>query len=47
LGQRVKTIKEIRTDELILQRENLNTGIYYIVLSQENRIVDTEKVIIN
>jgi hypothetical protein len=46
LGQEIKSIKNISTQTIILGRDNLENGIYFIHLTQDNKIVATEKIII-
>lgn len=45
-GQQVKQIKNIYGDEIILQRDNLPNGLYYIRLTKENKILSAGKIII-
>jgi Secretion system C-terminal sorting domain len=46
IGQKVKEIENINTNEIILKRENLINGIYLLVLKQNKKIIETKKVII-
>ena len=46
IGQKVKEIENINTNEIILKRENLVNGIYLLVLKQNNKIVETKKIIL-
>jgi hypothetical protein len=46
LGEKIKTIKNISGTELILQRDNLQNGIYIILLTENNKVITTEKLII-
>jgi hypothetical protein len=46
LGQEIKTIKNISGQEIILHRDNLPSGIYFIRLKEDNKIIATEKLII-
>ncbi len=45
-GQIVKQIKNISGQTIILNRDDLPSGIYYIRLSQKDKIIATEKLII-
>ena len=45
-GQVVKQIKNISGQSYILNRENLETGIYFLRVSENNDIIATEKFII-
>lgn len=45
-GQEVKTIKNISSDKLVIDRENLRGGIYTLRLTENDRIIKTEKLII-
>jgi hypothetical protein len=45
-GQVVKQIKNISGQSYILNRENLETGIYFLRVSENNDVVATEKFII-
>ncbi|MFK5879165.1 MAG: T9SS type A sorting domain-containing protein [Flavobacteriaceae bacterium] len=46
LGQIVKQKEKLNGKRIILQRENLMNGMYYIHLSEKNKIIATEKIII-
>jgi hypothetical protein len=45
-GQTVKQIKNTSGKTIILHRENLPSGIYFVRLTEENKIITTKKVII-
>lgn len=45
-GQRVKQIKNISGQSIKLQRDQLPNGIYFIQLTQGNRVITTDKLII-
>jgi len=47
LGQMVKQIKSIREQTITLQRDNLTSGIYFIQLTQDNKTLATDKLIIS
>jgi hypothetical protein len=46
-GQKLKIINNISGNEIKLQRENLASGIYFIRLSQFDKVVITDKLIIS
>lgn len=46
IGQKVKEIKNINTNEITLSRGNLVNGLYFITLKQNEKILETKKVII-
>lgn len=46
LGQEMKCIKNISGKEIILHRDNLPNGLYIIRLTQESKIIATDKLII-
>lgn len=46
LGQIVKQKEKLNGQTIILERENLMKGMYYIHLSEKNIIIATEKIII-
>jgi Secretion system C-terminal sorting domain len=46
IGQKVKEIENINANEIILKRENLVNGIYFLVLKQNGKIVETKKIIL-
>lgn len=45
-GQTVKQINNIRGQKVIINRENLASGLYFIQLIDENKILSTNKLII-
>ncbi|HYV94998.1 MAG TPA: T9SS type A sorting domain-containing protein [Chitinophagales bacterium] len=45
-GQEVKKIKNISGQEIRLQRDNLQGGLYYIYLTQDNKTMMTDKIVI-
>jgi len=45
-GQQIKQIKNITGKEIKIQRGNLSSGIYFLQLMQENKIILTAKLII-
>jgi len=45
-GQEVKQLKNISGQSITLQRDNLPSGLYFIRLVQDNKIVATEKLVI-
>src|SRR5665213_2163635 len=45
-GQQVKQIKNISGKTISLYRENLSSGIYFICITQDNTIIETEKIVI-
>lgn len=45
-GQKVRTINGISGPDYKLHRENLPSGLYFISLSENNRLLATEKIII-
>lgn len=45
-GQTVKEIKNISGQIIILQRDNLPSGLYFIQLTQDNQVIATKKIII-
>jgi hypothetical protein len=46
LGQEIKTINNISGKEITLQRDNLPEGIYFIRLTEEDKIVGSGKIIV-
>jgi len=46
IGQAVKQIKYISGQAVILQRDNLPSGLYFFRLVQDNKVVATDKLII-
>ena len=45
-GQKTKTIKNISADKIKINRDNLPNGVYFIRLTQDNKIIATDKLII-
>jgi len=45
-GQKVKTINNISGDKIKIDRDNLPNGIYFILLTQNSKIITTEKLVI-
>ena len=45
-GQTVKQIKNISRQTVFLSRDNLASGLYFIWLSQDNRVIATNKLVI-
>lgn len=45
-GQLVKQIKNISGQTIVLQRDNLPGGLYFICISEDNKIFTTDKLII-
>jgi hypothetical protein len=45
-GQIVKQIENLSGQKIILQQDNLPSGLYYIHLTQDNKIIATEKLLI-
>jgi N-acetylneuraminic acid mutarotase len=46
LGQEIRNIKNISSQTIILQRDNLQSGIYFIRLTQDSKLISTDKLII-
>ena len=46
LGQQVKQIKNISGQTITLQRDNLPSGLYFIRITQDNKIFATDKLVI-
>jgi hypothetical protein len=46
-GQQVKQIKNISGQTFTLHRDNLQSGLYFLQLTEENKIIATEKLIIS
>jgi len=44
-GQTVKSIKNIDSDQIIIDRNNLASGLYYFVLTTDNKIVATGNLV--
>lgn len=47
LGQMVKEVKDISLQNYTLYRDNLKSGLYFIQLLQNNKIISYKKIIIN
>lgn len=45
-GQTVKQIKNISGQTITLHRDNLSNGLYFIRLTQDNKVISTEKLVI-
>jgi len=45
-GKKIRTINEVFGDELKLERDNLSSGLYFIVLTQGGNTITTQKLII-
>jgi hypothetical protein len=45
-GQNLKQVKSISGQAISLNRDNLPSGLYFISLSEENKIIAVEKLII-
>ena len=45
-GQQVKRLKNISGQEIILHRDNLPSGLYFISVTQDNKLIATDKLII-
>ena len=45
-GQQVKLIKNISGQSIILNRDNLSSGVYFIKLTQEDKVITTSKLLI-
>lgn len=46
-GQEVKTIQNISGNTIVLSRENLTSGLYFVHLIQNNQLIAANKLIIN
>ncbi|NUM31296.1 MAG: T9SS type A sorting domain-containing protein [Bacteroidetes bacterium] len=46
LGQAVKQMDKLTGRTIILHRDNLSTGLYFVTLTQENQVIATNKIII-
>lgn len=44
-GRQVKQIKSLSGEKIIIQRDNLPDGLYYIRISQDNKTIRTDKLI--
>ena len=45
-GQIVKELKNLSGQTVFLSRDNLSSGLYYIILTEENKLVALEKLLI-
>jgi hypothetical protein len=45
-GQQIKQIKNISGQTIILQRDNLSSGLYFLQLTQDNKTFARDKLII-
>jgi len=45
-GQTVKQIKNINGQTVVLSRDNLSSGLYFIRLTEDNKQIETKKIII-
>ena len=45
-GQNVKQVKNISGQTVFVSRDNLPSGLYFVTLTEENKIIVTEKIII-
>jgi hypothetical protein len=45
-GQKIKQLNQLFGETIILQRDNLPSGVYFIQLSQDNKLISTEKMVI-
>ena len=45
-GQKIKTINNITGNKIKIDRDNLPSGIYFIRLTQDNKTITTDKLII-
>jgi hypothetical protein len=46
LGQLVRQVKNIHENELVFSRDNLESGIYFLQLIEEGKLVASRKLII-
>lgn len=46
IGQEAKTIKNISGQTITLQRDNLSDGLYFIRLTQDNKLIAADKLVI-
>ncbi|MBK7957147.1 MAG: T9SS type A sorting domain-containing protein [Bacteroidetes bacterium] len=46
LGQTVKQIENISGQSITLFRDNLQSGLYFIHLTQDNKTIATDKLVI-
>ena len=45
-GQIVKQVNNLSGQTVFLSRDNLSSGLYYIILTEENKLVALEKLLI-
>lgn len=45
-GQTVKEINNVSGQSLVLSRDNLASGLYFIRLAEDNQLIATKKIII-
>jgi hypothetical protein len=45
-GQLVKQLKDISDQTVVLQRDNLGSGVYFVQLMQENKVIAMNKLIV-
>ena len=46
MGQQVKQVNNINGQTITLQRDNLSNGFYFIRLTQGNKTIATEKLVV-
>jgi len=46
-GEQIRQIKNFTGKEIILYRENLSNGIYFLRIIQENKIIASKKLLID
>lgn len=46
IGREIKSMKNISTQTITLNRDNLQNGIYFILLTQDDKVIATDKLII-
>jgi hypothetical protein len=46
-GQQVKQINNITGQSVIIPRDNLSSGLYFLKLTKENKLLITEKIVIH
>jgi len=45
-GQTVKQINNISGQEIILHRDNLPSGLYFVRLTEDNKVITADKLVI-
>jgi hypothetical protein len=45
-GQTVKQIKNIRGQTVVLSRDNLASGLYFVQLTEDNKLISADKLLI-